>query len=397
MSDEAAAAYYSSLSVAERNRLRQLDRAALSLALKAAALKMGVRLKVELLLKQPEQATTVDISEPTEAPASSAPVEPPVLPDKLSGTFVAAAAFAGFKAGYVFKAGKKGVGYYSDELEAFMDPDEAKLKRGFTGNLSWLSEEPEEAAAPSEEEPPAPPPSSSSSSKATSTALIIPGTPKEPIQCENGKLSERRKAVLEKQAGPFAPDLKEGKYSDVGQVLRVNGKWWGLCVKCELHSYYCRNLKTEQISAHGFQELETTEMSLTKFLAAEKRWDARRPLAARTLRDDRKGQVHKSWTGPDINQMRLMDKSAVGKGYYYGVVPSTPVLMPPRIDQKEVDEQREKAKAAANAKATSEGKEEEEGGDEEDGGAPKAKSNYYYAHRRKIDWHIPTPVPARID
>ena len=31
-----------------------------------------------------------------------------------------------------------------------MDPDEAKLKRGFTGNLSWLSEEPEEAAAPSE-------------------------------------------------------------------------------------------------------------------------------------------------------------------------------------------------------------------------------------------------------
>ena len=70
--------------------------------------------------------------------------------------------------------------------------------------------------------------------------------------------------------------------------------------------------------------------------------------------------------------------------------------MPPRIDQKEVDEQREKAKAAANAKATSEGK-EEEGGDEEDGGAPKAKSNYYYAHRRKIDWHIPTPVPARID
>ena len=102
----------------------------------------------------------------------------------------------------------------------------------------------------------------------------------------------------------------------------------------------------------------------------KKRWEARAPLARKTLLDDKRGHVHKSWTGPSINELRLTDKSMPGKGYYAGVVPSVPVLMPPRIDASEVKEEGE--------------------GDGPNAGT-KAKSGYYYAHRRKIDFKVPAP------
>jgi hypothetical protein len=76
-----------------------------------------------------------------------------------------------------------------------------------------------------------------------------------------------------------------------------------------------------------------------------------------------------------------LDVSAAGKGYYYGVVPSTPMLMPPRIDAEQVERTRD-ANAEAADDAASEGNQ---------------KSDYYYAHRRKIDFHVPTPMPQRIN
>ena len=67
-----------------------------------------------------------------------------------------------------------------------------------------------------------------------------------------------------------------------------------------------------------------------------------------------------------------------GKGYYYAAVTSDkqtmPTLAPKKIDPAEV-------------KASAESEDE----------PIAAKSNYYYAHRRKIDFHVPTPAPKRID
>jgi hypothetical protein len=254
-----AAAYIATLSSAERHRLRALaqdDRAAFTEALKAGgAAKMGVRLKVELLLQ--EGALDVsDVSDPSstaagtvaDADAAATPAAEPAaaaedLPAKLTSAFVAATAFAGARAGYAFKMGSKGLGYYHDDPLAIMDPAEARIKRGFTGNLSWLSEqeeappqEAEEAPAPAAE--PAPKPAA-----AKSYPLALPGSskPREPIASENGRLSERRRKMLEIQAGPYAPDLREGKYADMGHVVRINGKFWAHVFKIELHSYCARS------------------------------------------------------------------------------------------------------------------------------------------------------------
>ena len=107
-------------------------------------------------------------------------------------------------------------------------------------------------------------------------------------------------------------------------------------------------------------------------MQAKKKWDVRAPLARKTLLDDRRGHVHKSWTGPSINELRITDKSRPGVGYYAGVVPSVPGLMPPKIDPAE-------------------GKKDP--ADDEAEAGTKAKTGYYYAHRRKIDFKVPTPAP----
>ena len=89
--------------------------------------------------------------------------------------------------------------------------------------------------------------------------------------------------------------------------------------------------------------------------------------------------------GADGEALAVHAHLAAGKGYYYGVVPSVPVLMPPRIDAAEVEKTRD---ASATAEA---------GGDEATADQPsKLKADYYYAHRRKIDFHVPTPQPQRI-
>ena len=394
-----AEAFLHGLAPDARKRLRTLvatDRAKFSEEMKASGCaKMGVRLKVELLLQQ-QTGDDDSAADDSDAPAVATDVsdaKAPPIPATLAGPFVGAAAFVGARKGYAFKMGPKGVGYYADDPMAASDPATARLVRGFTGNLSWLSDEPSAAPAadaPAASDAAASEAATSASAKLASTALIVPGTPTEPIQCKDGRLSDRRRAVLEKQSGPFAPDLRNGKYADKGQMLRINGKSWGLCEKIELHTFYCRHLETGSVTAHSFQELETTDMSLQRFLIAKQKWEVRAPLAQRTLRDDRKGQVHKSWTGPPINQLRLTDKPAPGKGYYYGVVPSTPVLMPPKIDPSDVTHPNEgEGGAPAEANATGDGSK-----------APMGQNlagEYYYAHRRKIDFKIPTPTPQRID
>ena len=403
-----AETFLASISPDTRKHLRaliQTDRPAFAEALKAnGCAKMGVRLKVELLLQQQTadagegaasasdaNAAPTDVSDP---PAAATP--PTTDSDQPAPYFIETASFAGAKTGYVFKLGSKGVGYYKDDpstrYKDKSDPAEMKQRRGFTGNLSWLSAEPDQVEPEAAAEEAAAPIATAPAAKPMSSALIVPGTPAEPIECKDGKLSARRRAVLEKQSGPFAPDLREGKYADVGFVLRINHKKWGLCEKCELHTFYCRDLDTGLVSAHGFQELETTDLSLKKFMEAKAKWDARAPLAARTLRDDRKGQVHKSWTGAPINSLRLTNKPAPGKGYYAGVVPSVPVLMPPRIDPTDVNAVAEGGEGAADGVTTP-----ASGDGAKTPMGQNLDGEYYYAHRRKIDFKIPTPTPQRID
>ena len=380
----AAEAFLLAAGDAERRRLRDLassDRAALSAALKASGLaKMGVRLQVELLLR-PMAAD--------EAAANAC--VPTAVPEKPSGSFIGASAFVGARPGYVFKAGAKGLGYYADELAAFLHPEEARMRRGFTGNLSWLKEEPAVAA---EEH---------AIVVAAPEAAAAP-TPEASTLAPPGRLTEKRRAVLQVQAGPFAPELHNGKKTEVGHVVRIeNRSWWALVEKIELHTFTCRDVQRGQVEKVGFQELQTTMLSLAQFAQAKAKWEARAPLAACTLRDDRKGHIHRSWTGPPpLEALRLTEKPAPGKGYYRGVVPSTPVLMPPRIEPVDVSAADQPAacttadegKQVSSSSSTSAGATTAAASSE----APLEKrSEYYYAHRRKIDFHVPTPAPQRID
>lgn len=76
-----------------------------------------------------------------------------------------------------------------------------------------------------------------------------------------------------------------------------------------------------------------------------------------------------------------------GSGYYYAAVTEDKRTMeaaaPTRIDAAEVKPIPAKGDPTGGVEAA-------------EGGEP-AKSNYYYAHRRKVDYNIPTPTPKRID
>ena len=71
------------------------------------------------------------------------------------------------------------------------------------------------------------------------------------------------------------------------------------------------------------------------------------------------------------------DVAGSGRGYYYAAVTSdkhaTPVAAPTRIQSSEVATQPQAALESA-----------------------AGKSDYYYAHRRKIDFVVPTPPPQRL-
>ena len=382
---EEAEAFVAALSAERRAELCQLlasgERSGFSDQLRDMGVKkLGTRLKVEMLLQQPAEML-IDVGDcstappqppgnidpaPAISPPAEAAAEKAVAAASATSTFFPAAAFAGKRSGCVFKMDTKGLGYYRD-----MNQPDARLKSRMLGNMSWLSEDPDEAESEASTAEPA---SAAAPSPAAVMTLALPGAaPKAPP--EPGRLSKERKAKLQKQAGPFAPDLKEGKYAEKGEVVWVNGKKWGLVQDIKTGSYEV--VFWDDKGIHGkttchFSELETTTLSLKRFLIAKQKWDARAPLAKKSLEDDKRGHVHKSWTGPSINELRIVDKSAPGKGYYAGVVPSVPVLMPPRLDP-------------ADVKA--------EGG-EEVGGGGKSTSGYYYAHRRKIDFKVPTPTPT---
>ena len=197
--------------------------------------------------------------------------------------------------------------------------------------------------------------------------------------------------MLEKQAGPFAPPLQPSTSADEGQIVWANGRRWAMLMEIKMGSFTVKSLDgSGRTEALHFSEVETTGLKLDKFLAAKKRWEARVPLARKTLADDRRGHVHKSWNGPALNSLRLTDKAAPGKGYYAGVVPSVPVLMPPKIGGAAAppNEEEEGSSGATNQSSSS-----SSGG----AGGATQRSEYYYAHRRKIDFQIPTPAPRRLD
>ena len=240
--------FVASLSTQEREELLVLasdDRTAFAERLKDAGFaKMGIRLKVEALLLREDQAEPHAASAPTQSTSPDA--TPPATPSSSTASaaeaqpdscdFVAAAAFAGARSGFVFKMGRHGVGYYADAGGGkVLPPEEARLRKGFQGNLSWLSEEPDEPGAKDADAlPPAP-----ATAPAASTALALPGSaaarrPPPPP----GRLSGARRKELELFAGPFAPPLLEGKYSEKNEWVRVNGKRWAFVEDIKMNNFH---------------------------------------------------------------------------------------------------------------------------------------------------------------
>ena len=417
----------SAAEIAELQALQLSDRTAFSERLKAAGFsKVGHRIKVEARLKQFGSAAdsttapatpTIDnatgsaavsapqgkADPPTAAPCCPPPAAPccphdqpasepvPATESIKVAAFAAAATFTGARKFCVFKMGPKGLGYYRDsaKLDVHLDPAEAKLQRKHLGNLSWLSEEAEAetaiatattsaaglttelTAAPAAA--PAAVPSPSSTALVATSALFPPKKP--------GKLSDKRRAVLQHQSGPYDPPMREGKYADTDYVVKITsgnarGKW-GIVMSCKMNQFVVRTLNGASTDASHYTDMMTTDMKLDRFLRCKKEWDARAPLARRTLHDDGKAQVHSSWT-PNLgsSNLRLTDRSATapkpgsGMGYYYAAITSDqrtmPVAEPLRIDSNEV--------TTANAPAAATG--------------VGAKSEYYYAHRRKSELRL---------
>ena len=105
--------------------------------------------------------------------------------------------------------GSKGLGYYPD-LKT--ETKEDKIKRKLAGKLSWLSEDPEAPTEEEEEEP-----------KPATTALVPMPTSSAPVRtpAPAGKLSDERREKLRRQAGPFDPPLRDGKYADKVRCARA--------------------------------------------------------------------------------------------------------------------------------------------------------------------------------
>jgi thioredoxin 1 len=390
--DEPPEVWLATLPEPELVSLRALavsDRGALTQRLKAAGFaKMGHRLKLEATLKQQASAALAARGGGgADASTAAAPEVPLVLDERglpQPVAFSAAAHFSGARRGTVFRMGAQGLGYYRDA-----PPDmskEARLARKLKGNTAWLREEtmPEEPAPA-----PAPPPAAAPAAPEPSTALSNPSAPN-PFGYR-GTLSEARRAKLALEAGPFAPPLHDGKYAEIGHMVKVTGgryKGWGQVVRMHCGSYYVKMESGETEPCH-FSDILTTELIPKHFEIARQAWLKRAPVAKRTLARDAKGQVHKLVPPAAAGTLRLTHRPAEvtgraqagsGSGYYYAAVTSDKQSMPLAPPQKI---------NAASVGPLSEGSGLSE--------PAEPKSSYYYAHRRKIDFHIPTPTPQRLE
>jgi hypothetical protein len=390
--------------VAVLQELATTDRSAFAEQLKAAGfVKMGHRLSLEAKLK--DLKTSGSSAVPAEPPAklsSEPPAEQPAVLAQLpaaaiptaklprptpppashpaDGSFEASAGFEGARKDHVLKMGTNGLGYCRDAQ--CHSPKENKLARRHLGNLSWLGDEADVGAEDDEKAVPG-----TALAEAPARTLAPPG-----------KLSEERRQKLRLQAGPFDPPLRDGKYAEKGQVVKIlcgNARGqWGVVVGIKMSMYRVHRFDGSPTDASMFHEVMTTDLTVDRFLKAKKEWDVRAPLAKRSLQDDAKGQVHSSWT-PNLGttHLRLTDRSVVlssrakpgsGEGYYYAAVTSDqhtlPVAMPQKIDPSQVNRE---APAPACDSCT-------------DSRSVASKSAYYYAHRRKIDFHVPTPPPQKI-
>lgn len=440
MADEVES-FVASLSAADAVSLRALaetDRPAFVEHLKAAGFgKVGLRLKVESKLKElngsPDATSAPSLPIPppalphdtslssvahdklamNEAPAVPCADgaccgqghQPDVQPTKTAPSFAAASSFAGARPGAVFKMGDKGVGYYRDTPAAVLDPAEQKLVRKHKGNLTWLSADtfPEEMLSevpPRPDAPPSTPPPSTAAP--ASTALMLAGGYR-PKDAPPGKLSEKQRAKLQHQAGPFDPPLRDGKYAEKGDVVKVTcgnarGEWC-LVADIKMNQYTVIRFDGRKTDASMFHDLMTTDLRLEKFLKKKREWDARAPFAAKTLRDDMRGQIHSSWTPNLGGVLRLTDKASgkakpgSGAGYHYAAVMSDqhtmPVNQPIRIDPSEVKAQEDEPSGGSGGAGGEAGRKTESD--------VVAKSGYYYAHRRKIDFKVPILPPQRLD
>ena len=173
--------------------------------------------------------------------------------------------------------------------------------------------------------------------------------------------------------------------------------------------------RTGSVDAYGslvearHDELRTTGLRLKWFLLKKAAHDLRRPASQKILATGRAPPVNKEFQlemakafggylrgpsaappAPEVTSQNDLSRSAAGSsGYYYAAVTEDrrkiPVQEPTRIDSTEVSELEAPAKGdPTGAEPAAEG------------GAP-GKSNYYYAHRRKVDYKIPIPKPKRID
>lgn len=286
MDAEAYVASLSETAIAQLRSLASSDRNALCERLKALGFtKLGQRMKIEVLLQSaasqvstqaaciaPSEQTHYDRSDDISLPSAAEEAQPNseqsnLLPPPLSrgadskaSDFMPASTFEDAKPGYFFARGPKGLGYYRDVKLKLLDRGE----RVMAGNLSWLSEEtfddPDDRKTAMQAEATA----QTTAKEETVATAAAAQTQADRIAMEKLPPGMARSLYVGQKPAPFAPSLKEGKYADVGHMVKVldgrhAGKW-GQVKEIKMHAFTVEMEDGQVELGMHFQSLKTTEL-----------------------------------------------------------------------------------------------------------------------------------------
>jgi len=183
------------------------------------------------------------------------------------------------------------MGYYKDEPKLSAP---TRTERKMIGNLSWLNEETfvdPDLAKEGKADEASHANGAEQAEPASEAALHTKGT------LERLPPSLARSLYVAPKKAPFSPPLKEGKYADVGHMVKVldgrhAGKW-GLVTAIKLHAFTVEMADGEvlppgtgiiEVGMH-FQSLKTTELKPKYFEIERQKHDRR---------EEQKAWVHKN-------------------------------------------------------------------------------------------------------